>query len=61
VAIDNDSSTWGWRDGLEARFAVAGWQVGRVDGRDHAAIAAGLRRTESNAPTLIVADVKETS
>jgi transketolase len=61
VAVDNQSSTWGWRNGLEARFAVAGWEVGRVDGRDHASLAAGLRRTNKEAPTLVVAEVEAAS
>ena len=40
VAVDNSSGTWGWRGGLETRFSVAGWDVSRVDGRDHRALAA---------------------
>ena len=40
VAVDNQSSTYGWgTGGIEAHFAVAGWSVTRVDGRDHAALA----------------------
>ncbi len=27
VAVDNSSAAWGWRGGLETRFATAGWQV----------------------------------
>ena len=61
VAVDNDSATWGWSDGLETRFSVAGWQIARVDGRDHAALAAALRRTDEEAPTLVVAEVEEKS
>ncbi len=58
VAVDNGSATWGWRGGLETRFAVAGWQVVRVDGRDHPALATGLRRTDDSTPTLVVAEVE---
>lgn len=58
VAVDNASSTWGWRGGLESRFAVAGWQVSRVDGRDHGALAAALRPTHDTMPTLVVAEVE---
>jgi transketolase len=61
VAVDNDSATWGWRGGLETRFAVAGWDVSRVDGRDHASLAAALRRTHATMPTLVVAQVEANS
>jgi transketolase len=43
VAVDNQSSSHGWGPGgIEAHFAVSGWSVARVDGRDHAALAAAL-------------------
>jgi transketolase len=58
VAIDNASATWGWRGGLESRFAIAGWRTSRVDGRDHRALAAALRRTDGFEPTLVVAEVE---
>jgi len=61
VAVDNASATWGWRGGLETRFAVAGWDVTRVDGRDHSALAAALRRTHRSMPTLVVAEVESSS
>jgi transketolase len=61
VAVDNASATWEWRGGLETRFAVAGWQVDRVDGRDHRALAAALRRTHDTMPTLVVAEVEPNS
>jgi transketolase len=61
VAVDNSSGTWGWRNGLETRFSVAGWDVSRVDGRDHRALAAGLRRTHPAMPTLVVAEVEQDS
>jgi transketolase len=61
VAVDNASGTWGWRGGLETRFSVAGWDVSRVDGRDHAALAASLRRTHPSVPTLVVAEVEQDS
>lgn len=61
VVIDNDSSTWGWRGGIEARFAVAGWDVTRVNGRDHRALATSLRRTHRSKPTLVVAEVEKKS
>jgi transketolase len=43
VAVDNQSSSYGWGlGGIEAHFAVSGWSVTRVDGRDHAALASAL-------------------
>ena len=39
IAVDNQSSSYGWGPGgIEAHFAVGGWSVTRVDGRDHAAL-----------------------
>jgi transketolase len=61
VVVDNSSATWGWRGGLERRFAVAGWEVSRVDGRDHRALAAALRRTSDSKPTVVVAEVEPNS
>lgn len=61
VAVDNTSATWGWRGGLESRFAAAGWDVARVDGRDHRALAPALRRTHESVPTLVVAEVEPNS
>ncbi|MGH3447394.1 MAG: transketolase [Nocardioidaceae bacterium] len=58
VAVDNRSATWGWRGGLERRFAVEGWLTRRVDGRDHRALADALRRTDDEMPTLVVAEVE---
>lgn len=59
VAVDNHSTTWPWRGGLETRFDVAGWSTTRVDGRDHSALAAALaRRTDNQDPTLVVAEVE---
>ncbi|MEO5610988.1 MAG: thiamine pyrophosphate-dependent enzyme [Ornithinibacter sp.] len=62
VAIDNASTTWPWRGGLETRFEVAGWESARVPGRDHSALAAALaRRPGGNAPHLVVAEVEAAS
>lgn len=62
VAIDNRSTTWPWRGGLETRFATAGWRTTRLDGRDHDALAAALvRRVGSDVPDLVVAAVQGTS
>lgn len=61
VAVDNSSATWGWRGGLESRFATAGWDVARVDGRDHRALAPALRHTNPVMPTVVVAEVEPNS
>ena len=59
VAVDNHSSSWGWgAGGIEAHFAVSGWAVERVDGRDHAALSAALGVRESGGPRLVVAQVE---
>lgn len=59
IAVDNASATWPWRGGPEARFAAAGWQTARVDGRNHAALRAALVRRGSRAvPDLVVAAVE---
>jgi transketolase len=61
VAVDNRSSSWGWgAGGIEAHFAVAGWSVTRVSGRDHDALAAAFQVTSaaSGGPQLVVATVE---
>jgi transketolase len=51
VAVDNQSSSYGWGPGgIEAHFAVAGWSVTRVSGRDHAALEAAFRVTAAGGP-----------
>ncbi len=48
VAVDNQSSSYGWgAGGIEAHFAVSGWSVTRVSGRDHAALASTLSASGS--------------
>ena len=61
IAVDNQSSSYGWGPGgIEAHFAVGGWSVTRVSGRDHSALAAAFRVTgaASAGPQLIVATVE---
>jgi transketolase len=66
VAVDNQSSSYGWGPGgIEAHFAVGGWSVVRVSGRDHAALAAAFSAGSSVAgpwlvagPRLVVATVE---
>ena len=65
VAVDNQSSSYGWGPGgIEAHFAVGGWSVTRVPGRDHEALAAelGSPGAESGSgPRLVVAEVEAKS
>jgi transketolase len=63
VAVDNQSSTYGWGPGgIEAHFAVGGWSTVRVSGRDHEALASAFRVTAAGAtsagPQLVVATVE---
>ena len=62
VAVDNQSSSYGWGSGgIEAHFAVGGWSVTRVPGRDHAALASALSGPGSGRPRLVVAAVEAKS
>ena len=58
IVIDNHSATQGWPGGLEKRFAVEGWSVERVDGRDHAALESAYRAPHPGRPRLVVAEVE---
>ncbi len=61
VAVDNASSSYGWGPGgIEAHFAVGGWSVTRVDGRDHAALLAAFSAVAFSVagPRLVVAGVE---
>lgn len=57
VAIDNDSAYHGWPGGIDARFAVEGWQTSVVDGRNHDAIQAAVEASHPEAPLIVVARV----
>jgi transketolase len=58
VAVDNQSASHGWgAGGIESHFRVSGWSAVRVDGRDHAALLAGLTATPGR-PHLVVATVE---
>jgi transketolase len=58
VAVDNQSSSCGWGPGgIEAHFAVSGWSVTRVSGRDHAALARAFGAVPGR-PHLVVATVE---
>lgn len=58
VVIDNQSSSHGWRGGIGSRFAIEGWLVHDVDGRDHEAIARAFRDTATHGPTAVIAHVE---
>jgi transketolase len=58
VVVDNRSSSLGWRDGVEHRFAVEGWHAVRVDGRDHAALELALKQPAPGRPSVVVATVE---
>jgi transketolase len=63
IAVDNQSSSYGWgAGGIEAHFAVSGWSVARVSGRDHAALSSALGSDSGSGPRsgprLVVASVE---
>jgi deoxyxylulose-5-phosphate synthase len=59
VAVDNQSSSYGWGPGgIEAHFAVSGWAVTRVPGRDHGALAEAFAAGSNGRPYLVVATVE---
>jgi len=57
VAVDNRSSTYGWPDGIHARFALEGWSAARCDGRDHDAIEQAFAASDGDRPHVVVAEV----
>jgi transketolase len=58
VVVDNASATHGWPGGVEARFAVEGWSVRRVPGRDHGALEAALTVAHPGRPHMVAAVVE---
>jgi transketolase len=59
IVIDNDSSSYGWPEGVERRFMLEGWVARRVDGRDHEQLAAALAPDpDGTRPRVIVAEVE---
>lgn len=59
VVIDNASSSYRVEGRIARRFAVEGWHVAAVDGRDHAALETALSRRTADRPTAVVARVEE--
>ena len=58
VAVDNQSSSYGWPGGLAARFALEGWSSTTVDGRDHAALERAFTVEHEGRPHAVVAVVE---
>jgi transketolase len=61
VVVDNASSTHGWPGGVETRFAVEGWSVSRVSGRDHDALEAAFTAPHPGQPRMVAAVVEPKS
>jgi transketolase len=59
IAIDNQSSTLRWPEGIAKRFALEGWSTATVSGRDHDAIEAALTRPHPGQPHVVVAEVEK--
>ena len=57
VVVDNRSSSYTVPGRIAERFAVEGWDVTTVDGRDHAALRSALGRTADGRPSVVVATV----
>ncbi|RRQ28328.1 transketolase [Rhodococcus sp. Eu-32] len=59
VVIDNDSAGLGWPGGIARRFAVEGWVVDDVDGRDHRRLHRALTARDGDMPHAVVAHVEK--
>jgi transketolase len=57
VVVDNRSSSYAVPGRIVERFAVEGWDVATVDGRDHEALEQAFRPTGSGRPSVVVATV----
>ena len=57
VVVDNRSSSYTVPGRIAQRFAVEGWDVRTVDGRDHDALRSALGRTGVGRPSVVVATV----
>ena len=58
VAVDNQSSSYGWPGGLAARFSLEGWSSTTVDGRDHAALERAFDVAHVGRPRAVIAVVE---
>jgi transketolase len=57
VVVDNRSSSYAVPGRIAERFAVEGWDVRTVDGRDHDALRTALGRAGVGRPSAVVATV----
>ena len=55
IVVDNASAAHGWPGGIEARFAIEGWETAVVDGHDHAALASAFAARSPGRPGVVVA------
>lgn len=58
VVVDNFSATYGWPDGIAARFASEGWTTANAHARDHDALEAALGAGARGRPHAVVALVE---
>jgi transketolase len=58
VVVDNASSSYSVPGRVDQRFRTEGWDVQRVDGRDHAALSRALSRRTPGRPNVVVAHVE---
>jgi transketolase len=58
VAVDNQSSSYGWPGGIAARFALEGWSTATVHGRDHAGLERAFNAEHAGRPHAVVAVVE---
>jgi transketolase len=61
IVVDNSSSSYGWSGGAQTRFSREGWSAERVNGRDHAALAAALSAPHPGTPRVVVAAIETAS
>ena len=58
VAVDNDSSTYGWPGGIADRFAVEGWATTTVSARSHDDLYTALTTPHPGRPNVVVATLR---
>ena len=61
VVVDNRSSSLGWPGGIASRFAIEGWSIATVDGRDHEALERAFAADHARRPHAVVAVVEQGS
>jgi transketolase len=61
IVVDNESSSYGWPNGIERRFTVEGWEAFVVSGRDHDELEGALAAPPNGLPRVVVARVERKS